>query len=313
MTSDRQNAQCPVCDGVGRQSDRVQLSDRRKGLSGRWSLVTCEVCGSLFMDPMPSDEELTEFYDAYTKEDQVVLQTGVGTRRPTLRRIYHALSGDVDPRDFIAVPQGSRVLDFGSGTGTYLSYFHSQGVDIVGAEISDVMLDASERHGLTMRKVETFDVIPFPDAEFDVVYLMQVFEHLRGPRNFMKELSRILRPGGILHLALPNAESGWRKVFGANWVSGWFAPYHLVHYTKGSLARLAADHGLIVEESWSRTPESWFRLNVKAALHRRDNLVEKPRPVIDSAPVKLLLMCLLRLAEMFMPERDCLVMSFRKA
>ncbi|MBX7450628.1 class I SAM-dependent methyltransferase [Mycolicibacterium sp. 3033] len=255
---------------------------------------------------------MTEFYDAYTKEEQVVLQTGVGTRRPALRRLYHALSGDVDPRDFVAVPPGGRVLDYGSGTGTYLSYFHARGVDIVGAEISDVMLDASERHGLRMHRVETFDVIPFPDAEFDVVYLMQVFEHLRGPRTFMKELSRILKPGGILHLALPNAASGWRKVFGANWVSGWFAPYHLVHYTKGSLARLAADHGLIVEASWSRTPESWFRLNSKAALHRRDNTVERPRSVIDSAPVRVLLMCLLRVIEIAMPERDCLVMSFRK-
>jgi hypothetical protein len=85
-----------------------------------------------------------------------------------------------------------------------------------------------------------------------------------------------------------------------------------VHYTKQSLTKLAAEYGLTTECTWSRTPESWFRLNLKAALYRGDNQVETHRPLIDSLPSRLILLCLLRLADIFLREQDCLVMSFRK-
>ncbi|GJF14845.1 hypothetical protein NGTWS1803_28470 [Mycolicibacterium cyprinidarum] len=301
-----------MCTLEGGARAGEQLSDRRKGLQGKWQVVKCRGCSTLSLDPMPSDDELSRYYSVYTRESEVVLGNGIGSRKPTLRRVYHWLSGDVDPRDFVEVPPGGRVLDYGSGRGTYLRYFDAQGVDIVGAEISEVMLTACSRVGLNMRRVESFDVIPFPDDEFDVVYLMQVFEHLRGPRRFMGELSRVLKTGGTLHLALPNASSGWRRFFGANWVSGWFAPFHLVHYTRESLSDLGADFGMVATSSWSRTPESWFRLNLKAALHRHDDQVEARRDLLDSLPVRFVLMCLLRMVELFVRERDCLVVTFRK-
>lgn len=304
---------CPVCevDSAGPATER--LSDRRKGLPGRWEVVKCSACGTLFIDPMPSDAELSSYYSAYTKESEVVLQTGIGSKVPALRRAYHLISGDIDPRDFVAVPDGGKVLDYGSGGGTYLSYFHTRGVDIVGAEISDVMIAACSNAGLQICRVESFDEIPFPDGEFDVVYLMQVFEHLRNPRRFMRELSRVLKPGGALYLAVPNASSRWRRFFGTNWVSGWFAPFHLVHYTRESLTQLAAEFGLVTSGSWTRTPESWFRLNLKAALHRDENQVEARPDLLDSLPARVVLMCLLRIVELFLRERDCLVVSFRRA
>ncbi|MBB2991284.1 SAM-dependent methyltransferase [Mycolicibacterium iranicum] len=265
------------------------------------------------MNPMPSDAELGEFYSAYTRGDRVEVRAGVGSRRPGLRRAYHRFSGDVDPRDFLKIPDGARVLDYGSGGGTYLAYFDARGVDIVGAEISDVLLEASSRAGLNVRRVDSFDNIPFSDRSFDIVYLMQVFEHVRSPRRFMEELSRVLKPGGELHLAVPNAASFWRRVFGRHWVSGWFAPFHLAHYTAASLAQLGAVYGLQMSSTWSRTPESWFRLNLKAALYSDDNEIEYRRSrLIDSAPMKLILTGLLRVCETFVRERDCLVVSFVK-
>jgi len=303
---------CPVCETInaGRRSE--EFSDRRKGLPGIWRLVDCLKCGAIYMDPMPSDAELQGYYDAYLKEGELVLSVGLGSRRPKLRQVYHAVSGDVDPRDFVEIPSGGRVLDYGSGDGNYLSYFHSKGVNIVGAEISDKLIAASEEAGLSMTRVDDFDRIPFPDGQFDVVYLMQVFEHLRSPRRFMQELSRVLKPGGRLYLAVPNAASAWRRVFARNWVSGWFAPFHLVHYTRDSLAGLGREYGLPAVDSWSRTPESWFRLNVKAALYRKDNKVENPRLFPDALPFKLPLMLLLRIVDLLVRERDCIVVEFSK-
>src|SRR5450631_3934338 len=174
------------------------------------------------MMPMPTDEQLATYYAAYSQDDKVDLSRRVGSRYPGLRKLFHRLSGDVDPRDFVQVPAGARVLDYGCGLAGYLCDFHDRGVAISGAEIAGYVVEACRSNGFDVHKVDDFLHIPFADEEFDVVYLMQVFEHLRDPHGFMQELARILKSGGMLYLAVPNAASIWRKIFGDNWVSGWF-------------------------------------------------------------------------------------------
>ena len=264
------------------------------------------------MMPMPTDDELAAFYAAYSKDDKVDLSRKHGSRYPKLRKLYHRLSGDVDPRDFVHVPAGARVLDYGCGLAGYLCDFHDRGIAIAGAEIARYVVDACRNNGFDVRKVDDFSRIPFADGEFDVVYLMQVFEHLRDPHGFMKELARVLKNGGVLYLAVPNADSIWGKVFGDNWVSGWFAPFHLFHYNSAALAKLAAQHGFDVVEGWSSTPESWFRLNLKSYLYPNENKLDWRINWLDSRPVRYLLMPLLRVVEWPFAERDCLVIQFKK-
>jgi SAM-dependent methyltransferase len=265
------------------------------------------------MSPPPTDAELATYYSAYTTTSAVEVRSGWGGKYPRLRKVFHALSGDVDPRDFVVVPANGRVLDYGSGEGTYLLDFHQRGIDISGAEISDILVDACKKIGLGVRKTHGFDTIPFEDGEFDVVYLMQVFEHLRNPRGFMLEISRVLKPGGTLYLALPNASSVWRRVFGGRWVSGWFAPFHVAHYTRTALTGLGSECGLVECGSWSRTPDSWFRLNLKAVLYAHEQALDARRSWLDHAVARYPLILVLRLLECFVRERDCLVVKFRKS
>jgi SAM-dependent methyltransferase len=264
------------------------------------------------MLPLPTDEQLVSYYGAYSQDDKVDLSQGVGSRHPKLRKLFHWLSGDVDPRDFVNVPAGARVLDYGCGHAGYLSDFHHRGVAISGAEIAEYAVEACRNHGYDVHKVDDFSHIPFDTCEFDIVYLMQVFEHLRDPHEFLQELARILKSGGMLYLAVPNAASIWRKVFSHNWVSGWFAPFHLFHYTCGTLEKLAGQHGFDLIDTWSRTPESWFRLNLKAILYPRENRLDWHRNWLDSRPVRYLLMLLLRTIELPFHEKDCLVIQLRK-
>ncbi|MGA7595806.1 MAG: class I SAM-dependent methyltransferase [Gallionella sp.] len=305
-----------TCVNCGKQSlnkarQRV-LKDRRKALHGSWLLVECDGCGVISMVPMPSEEELADYYAAYSKDDKVDLSRRRGSRYPKLRKLFHRLSGDVDPRDFVQVRAGARVLDYGCGHAGYLSDFHDRGIAISGAEIAGYVVEACRNNGFDVHKVSDFSRIPFPDAEFDIVYLMQVFEHLRDPHGFMEELARILKGDGMLYLAVPNAASIWRKIFGDNWVSGWFAPFHLFHYNRDTLATLAAKHGFEVVESWSRTPESWFRLNLKAYLYPSENQLDWRKSWLDSKPMRYLWMLILRIAELPFSERDCLVMKLKK-
>jgi SAM-dependent methyltransferase len=307
------NYTCSNCGGTFSEGARQwSLTDRRKGLQGKWRLVECQGCGVISMKPVPTDEQLAAYYATYLQDDKVDLSRKRGSRFPVLRKLFHRLSGDVDPRDFVEVPAGARVLDYGCGLAGYLCDFHDRGVAISGAEIAGYVVDACRSNGFDVRKVDDFSHIPFADGEFDVVYLMQVFEHLRDPHEFMKELARILKHGGMLYLAVPNSASIWRRIFGANWVSGWFAPFHLFHYNRAALGKLAVQHGFDMVASWSSTPESWFRLNLKACLYPGENRLDWRKSWLDSGLMRYLMMMVLRLIELPFAERDCLVIKLVK-
>jgi SAM-dependent methyltransferase len=286
--------------------------DRRKGLAGTWDLFECAACHSIMLLPLPSAEQLNACYVEYSRGDTIAFSPSRGSRHPALRKAFHWLSGDVDPRDFIRPTSGQRILDYGCGQAGYLVDFHAQGLAVSGAEMSATVVQACREHGLDVRLVTDPDKIPFPDAAFDIVYLMQVFEHVRRPQHFMEELARVVKPGGVLYLAVPNSRSIWRRVFGARWISGWFAPFHLFHYDRHSLSALAAQHGFEMVESWSRTPASWFRLNMKAWLYPRENRLDEFRCVLDAAPLRYLAMIVLHALELFVRERDCLVVKFAR-
>jgi SAM-dependent methyltransferase len=302
---------CPVC----KDSEEIFVSlqaDRRKGLQGKWEYHACKSCGLIFISPLPRSEDLGGYYSNNSISPPIDFSSGRGARFPALRKAFHFISGDVDPRDFIGATKGMRVLDFGCGYAGYLSDFHARGVRISGAEIAGSLVDACNANGLDVRKVDDINRIPFEDCEFDIVYLMQVFEHLRDPIGFMRELNRILKPDGKVYIALPNNRSVWRKVFGINWVSGWFAPFHLYHFDRETLSRMARQYGFEPTSCWTRTPESWFRLNLKAFIYPEENKLDLHRSWFDISPVRFVFMLTLRIFELLVRERDCLVMKLEK-
>ncbi len=262
---------------------------------------------------MPTFVELQQYYADYSSGGELASKPSLGSRRDLLRRLYHGITGDVDPRDFINLTAGLRMLDYGCGPAPYLSYFHSRGARISGAEIEPAMVATCRAVGFDVALIDSPDRIPFPDGEFDLVYLMQVIEHVPTPHRLFQELRRILRSSGAVHLAMPNGNSTWRKVFGTHWVAGWFTPFHLFVYNLRSIQVLANAHGFEVIRAWSSTPESWLRLNLKAWLLPDDNRLDTRGPTwLDLLPVRMSLSVILRLAEQALRERDCLVVTLTK-
>ena len=303
---------CPICESHA-VAARGARRDRRRGLVGEWHFWECGNCGAFFQHPMPGFAELQSYYKSYATDSDVTLALSRGTRHDRLRRWFHRFTGDVDPRDFVPATPGQRLLDYGCGAAPYLAYFHARGVQASGAEISSTIVGACRRAGLDVALIERSDQIPFPALEFDIVYTMQVIEHITRPHQFFGEIHRILRPGGALYLAMPNALSHWRRVFGPNWVTGWFAPFHVFVYSLSAVRILAQAHGFEVVRSWSATSDSWMRLNLRAVLDRANNRLDSgPRTWLDTVFMRALLTAALRLAELGVRERDCLVVELKR-
>jgi SAM-dependent methyltransferase len=95
------------------------------------------------------------------------------------------------------------VLDAGAGRGYQFPYDYAQHVSMMaGVDVDPAVL---ENTCLTDAAVADMTTLPYGDAAFDLVFSKYVFEHLEHPLPAMRELRRVLKPGGHLLVHTPNA------------------------------------------------------------------------------------------------------------
>jgi ubiquinone/menaquinone biosynthesis C-methylase UbiE len=141
-------------------------------------------------------------------------------------------------RNFVLYPKlckhlkGS-ALDIGCGIGDMLQYRpHTIGVDINPFNIA-----ICDKRGLDARVMQ-IDVLPFRDQSFDCALLDNVLEHIQKPENLLKEVYRILRPGGKLLVGVPG-EKGQQS-----------DPDHKIFYDESALILLAQRHQFLVTKQF---------------------------------------------------------------
>jgi ubiquinone/menaquinone biosynthesis C-methylase UbiE len=104
---------------------------------------------------------------------------------------------------------GAHVLDVGCQLGALPIALSELGAHVTGVDVSDALLSAAQMRSQCYGATATFvraeaERLPFADHSFDVVTFVDVIEHVSRPRDAVRELSRVLRPGGLLYLFGPN-------------------------------------------------------------------------------------------------------------
>jgi SAM-dependent methyltransferase len=99
------------------------------------------------------------------------------------------------------------VLDIGSGNGGWIQYLkRSSKIDrLLSTDISDD--GASQIPGVEFQLGDASKALPYADESIDAISALEVIEHLVNPRNFMKEVTRCLKPGAIAIVTTPSNES----------------------------------------------------------------------------------------------------------
>ncbi len=113
-----------------------------------------------------------------------------------------------DVQRFVSL-RGRAVLDVGCQTGALPIALAHLGAAVTGVDVDEKLLRGArlraEGHGASARfAVARAEALPFDDARFDVVTFVDVLEHVADPRATMREIARVLRPGGTLYLFAPN-------------------------------------------------------------------------------------------------------------
>lgn len=116
-------------------------------------------------------------------------------------------------------PPPARILDLGCGTGDMAAAFGRMGYQVTACDIAGEMLEIA-RATHSASGVEwiclnpEWSVLPFTDSSFDGIVASSVFEYLTDLPRVAAELSRVLRPEGILLLTVPNPFSYVRQLEG---------------------------------------------------------------------------------------------------
>jgi SAM-dependent methyltransferase len=167
-----------------------------------YHIFRCDTCGLQFVD-FPYDESEIKDMEYYWGEDAFSTETA------TLRRWAESEIAKVEKFE-----REGRLLDVGCSFGFILDAAHNHGWRVSGVEISRKVV---ERY--LGEKAKTWDVFNgrleearYPDAAFDVVTMFDVIEHLADPPATLREVARIMRPGGLFVVETPREESLYKLI-----------------------------------------------------------------------------------------------------
>jgi SAM-dependent methyltransferase len=192
-------------------------------------IVRCRTCGHMQLDRFPTDAELAREYARAASNDYVDEEPG---QRAAARRVLERVERYAGP---------GRLLDLGCWVGFLMAEAERRGWTTVGVEPSRF---ASERArsalGLDVRTADLFDA-ELPERGFDAVVMGDVLEHLTRAGEALERAGRLLAPGGVLVLLLPDAGSRVARLLGRRWWS--VIPTHVHYFTRTSLRTLLGRHG----------------------------------------------------------------------
>lgn len=229
-----------------------------------FSMVTCNSCGHLYLNPRPADHELARIhpdtYYAYandkgSNEGRLLSKLRAWRLRRMLRPIVHRILG----------PRPLRILDVGCSDGRMLSHLRSaieaEGgrVETVGVEMSSTAAALARGRGHEVH-AQRFEEATLSRASFDLVCSFHVLPHVSDPQAFLQALVAVTKPGGFLLLDTMNTDTLDFQLLGksGHW-GGYHFPRHWNLYNAQTLAQLAQRCGLeVLEVTYIANPILWM-------------------------------------------------------
>ncbi len=195
----------------------------------------CTACATIVLDrtlwPQNVDTHYESYYDSSFAGRSYAL--GHFSRRAEFVRRF--------------IQPGGSVCEIGAASGEALHVLKQEGYEVAGVELSQhAITEAKAHYGIDLIHGTIHDA-RFPDALFDVVLMHHVFEHLTDPHAALAEVWRILKPGGVVVIEVPNPYG----------IDAWFSrkallsildyPHHTVAVPPSALKSFLAKRGWNVE------------------------------------------------------------------
>ncbi|MGB7325649.1 MAG: class I SAM-dependent methyltransferase, partial [Rubripirellula sp.] len=197
----------------------------------------CESCDMELQYPLPTADELRDYYDAsYSAGMYSDFASAQTMKRMTAGRRL------LEIRRQLSI--GGQWLDVGCADGTFVDVANENGAKAEGVELSQVAVDLARKSGLTVH-CGTIDSLP-EGRMFDTITAFDVLEHVLEPVEFIQGLRRRVRDDGHVVLTLPDLNSMARRLMGSRWYF-YIPEEHLHYFNRKNLSQLLEQEGFTVK------------------------------------------------------------------
>ncbi|MDR2070134.1 MAG: class I SAM-dependent methyltransferase, partial [Treponema sp.] len=230
---------CALCGGS---------SFQKRFSCGGFGYVRCTRCGLVQINPQPVPAAVRNRYAEGHGTDYLAYEQANEAAFLHLQKLALQDAGFFDrARDCMAAREPPKVLDIGCATGAILAFLREQGWHTTGVEISLPQAEYARRERNLDVRTRPLEENRFPSDCFQAVLASHLIEHLNDPAALVREVYRILSPGGFFYVTTPNIGGFQARLLGKGWRSAIFD--HLYLFSTKTLGALLRKSGFRVEKT----------------------------------------------------------------
>jgi SAM-dependent methyltransferase len=265
---------CPVCGNNKARNLCINGSPILKGQDDVEIFPVICNCSMVYLSPRWSKLQYQKYYSKlYDETYRLELKSDVGVvgveknAEEILLRLKRKLSFE----------SSMNILDIGSGYGIALNYYKKK---IPKAKIYGI---ESSIEGGRILKDEIGGVLVTDDfddeqwvidhaSKFNLIVMRHVFEHLLNPNDGLVKLKSVLKPDGIIYLAVPDMLHPRIKLRDyKEWIDYWFRVVHPYYYNKYTLAKIIIENGFDIIDYSEENCELWMIIGLSSDCNKNDD------------------------------------------
>lgn len=230
---------CPVCSAATIHEALIATDHTVSGK--KFSIWECASCTHRFTQSVPDEASIAPYY----KADSYISHSN--TSKGLVNTLYHQVR-NITLRSKRKLVQSctnrttGQLLDIGAGTGMFAGFMQRSGWQVLGLEPdASARQIAKEVNGISLHPTD--ELFELPAEHFDVITMWHVLEHVHRLHEYMQQLKKLLKPGGVLLIAVPNYTSFDAQHYGSSWAA-YDVPRHLYHFSPASMRTLLKKHDL---------------------------------------------------------------------
>ncbi len=221
----------------------------------------------LITSPKPATENISKYYESEEYISHTDSKKGIVSY---LYQTVKKLAIDKKVALINSLNNGSgSLLDIGAGTGDFLKQVKEANWKVSGVEPNKGAKNLAQEKGITLQ--ESLD--NFNGETFDVITMWHVLEHVPNLEETVSTIEKLLKPEGILIIAVPNYKSFDAKYYKEHWAA-YDVPRHLWHFSQASMRKLFSENLQLIKTKPMIFDSFYVSLLSEKNKTRKQNLIK---------------------------------------
>jgi len=233
-----------------------------------FSIQQCVSCGFVFTNPRPEIQDIGKYYNAagylsHQSHSKGFVQSIYRYARNYMKKKKLSLiQNEIGKKDNFTL------LDFGCGTGDFLSFIKENNIQAEGIEPDEHARSVAKN----INKLDVFsleDMNTITNDKYDVITLWHVLEHVYNLHEQIDYFHKWLKPNGKLIIAVPNIESYDAKKYQQHW-DGLDVPRHIYHFSPKNIAQILGNQQFVLQGTHPLFLDAYY-VSMRSEWHRGTN------------------------------------------